>query len=63
MKNPASYTYTINWGNPVTVKADGNSPFKINWTPDSSGFYDLEVTVTNADGVQLPPYDYFFIVN
>lgn len=63
VKNPASYTYTINWGNPVAVKADGNSPFKINWTPDSSGFYDLEVTVTTADGVQLPAYDYFFMVN
>jgi hypothetical protein len=59
----ASYTYSFNSGTPVTVKAGPHGPASITWTPDASGFYDLNVYATTKDGVQLMPYDYFFTVN
>ena len=61
-KGIASYTYTFG-GTPVTIKAHGDKPVTISWTPDASGFYDLNVFMTTKDGVQLPAYDYFFLVN
>lgn len=63
VKGVASYTYSFNWGPQTTVKADGDGTAKITWTPDQSGWYDLEVYATTKDGTQLFPYDYFFTVN
>lgn len=58
-----SYTYSFNSGPAVTVKAGGNGVARISFTPDQSGFYDLNVYATTKNGLQLEPYDYFFIVN
>jgi|HubBroStandDraft_3_1064219.scaffolds.fasta_scaffold31312_1 hypothetical protein len=58
-----SYTYSFNSGPAVTVEAGGNGVAKISFTPDQSGFYDLNVYATTKDGLALTPYDYFFTVN
>jgi hypothetical protein len=58
-----SYTYSFNDGTPVTVKPGPHGVATITWTPDASGFYDLNVYATTKDGIQLTPYDYFFTVN
>lgn len=63
VKHVVSYTYSFNFGQTVTVKAGANGTAQINWSPDQSGFYDLEVYATTKDGLELAPYDYFFIVN
>jgi hypothetical protein len=44
-------------------RAGGDGVAQISFTPDQSGFYDLEVYATTRDGLELTPYDYFFIVN
>ncbi|MFE0465309.1 hypothetical protein ACFW1A_39280 [Kitasatospora sp. NPDC058965] len=59
----ASYTYSVNWGAPVTVQAGAHGVAQVSWTPDQSDWYDLEVYATTKDGVQLAPYDYYFAVN
>ena len=56
-----SYTYSFNNGTPVTT-GRGHAA-TISWTPDQSGFTDLEVYATTKDGLQLTPYDYFFTVS
>jgi hypothetical protein len=58
-----SYTYSFNYGTPVTVKAGLGHAATVTWTPDHSGFTDLEVYATTKDGLQLEPYDYYFTVN
>jgi hypothetical protein len=63
VKNIVSYTYSFNFGQTVTVNAGGDGVAQISWTPDQSGFYDLEVYATTRDGLELAPYDYFFSVN
>ena len=59
----ASYTYSFNFGTPVTVKAGGNGVAQISFTPDQSGFYDLNVYATTKNGLELESYDYDFTVN
>lgn len=63
VKNIVSYTYSFNFGQTVTVNAGGDGVAQISWTPDQSGFCDLEVYATTRDGLQLAPYDYIFSVN
>jgi len=63
VKGITSYTYSINFGQAVTVQAAHDGVAQITWTPDQSGFYDLEVYATTRDGLELTPYDYFFSVN
>ncbi|MCW2885458.1 MAG: sle, partial [Streptosporangiaceae bacterium] len=63
VKHIVSYTYSFNWGQTVTVNADDHGVAQLSWTPDQSGFYDLEVYATTRDGLELTPYDYFFSVN
>jgi hypothetical protein len=57
-----SYTYSFG-DQAITVKARGQEPTKISWTPTQSGWYDLDVYATTKDGIQLAPYDYYFTVN
>jgi hypothetical protein len=61
--NVVSYTYSFNFGTPVTVKAGGNGVAHISFTPDQSGFYDLNVYATTKNGLELESYDYDFTVN
>lgn len=63
VKGIVSYTYSFNFGTPITVKAGRDGLASITWTPDQSGFYDLDVYATTRDGIQLLPYDYDFTVN
>jgi hypothetical protein len=63
VKHIVSYTYSFNYGTPVTVKAGRGHAATVSWTPDQSGFTDLEVYATTKDGLELMPYDYFFTVN
>jgi hypothetical protein len=63
VKGIVSYTYSFNFGTAVTVEAGPHGVASIDWTPDQSGFYDLNVYATTRDGLQLTPYDYFFTVN
>jgi hypothetical protein len=59
----ASYTYSFNSGQTVTVKAGRDGAAQISWTPDQSGFYDLNVYATTRNRLELTPYDYYFTVN
>jgi hypothetical protein len=63
VKNVVSYTYSFNGGSDVTVRAGAKGVARISWTPDDSGFYDLEVYATTRNGLELASYDYFFNVN
>jgi hypothetical protein len=63
VKHIVSYTYSFNYGTPVTVTAGRGHTATVNWTPDQSGFSDLSVYATTEDGLQLTPYDYYFSVN
>ena len=63
VKHIVSYTYSFNYGTPVTVKVGRGHTATVSWTPDQSGFTDLEVYATTKDGLELMPYDYFFTVN
>jgi hypothetical protein len=64
VKGVVSYSYSFDWGSTyTTVQASPNGEAEITWTPPQSGFYDLNVYATTANGTQLLPYDYFFTVN
>ncbi|MBY8882193.1 hypothetical protein K7862_31845 [Streptomyces sp. PLK6-54] len=63
VKNVVSYTYSFDWGTPVTVKAEAGRTAHITWTPANDGFHDLDVYATTKDGIQLTAYDYYFTVN
>ncbi|MCU7823915.1 hypothetical protein [Kitasatospora sp. DSM 101779] len=63
VKGVVSYTYSVNWGEPVTVDADGKGRATVHWVPDHSDTYVLEVWATTRDGLVLAPYDYYFTVN
>jgi len=59
----ASYTYSFNYGPPITVKAGAHGVARITWTPTQSGFVVLYVYATTRSGVQLTSYNYRFTVN
>ncbi len=62
VSNVAGYTYVMNTDDPVTVTAhDGKAV--IHWTPDASGWYDLQVYATTTTGAQTSQYYYIFTVN
>lgn len=64
VKGVVSYSYSFDWGSTyTTVAASANGEAQISWTPPQSGFYDLNVYATTANGTQLLPYDYLFTVN
>lgn len=63
VKDIVSYTYSFNSGQTVTVRAGRDGAAQISWTPDQSGFYDLNVYATTRNGLELTPYDYYFTVN
>lgn len=64
MKDVVSYTYSFDYGQTfVTVKAGANGVGRITWTPDQSGYYNLEVHATTRNGHRLAPYSYSFGVN
>lgn len=64
VKGVVSYSYSFDWGSTyTTVEASPNGEAQITWAPPHSGFYDLDVYATTANGTQLLPYDYFFMVN
>ncbi len=64
MKGVASYTYSFNGGDPVTVKAgDDDQPVSIPWSPTDSGSNYLYVYATTKDGIQLAGSWYWFTVN
>lgn len=63
VKHIVSYTYSFDYGTPVTVKAGRGHAAKVGWTPDQSGFNNLEVYATTKDGLRLTPYDYSFSVS
>ncbi|MGW5353957.1 hypothetical protein ACWERV_25985 [Streptomyces sp. NPDC004031] len=58
-----SYTYSFNWGDPVTVKAGLGHAAHVTWTPEESGFVSLTVDATLADGTPLATRYYYFTVN
>lgn len=63
VKGVASYTYLINWGDAVTVKAGRGHEAHVVWTPTDSGYNDIYVMATTKDGIALAAYDYGFTVN
>ncbi|WP_329173199.1 hypothetical protein [Streptomyces sp. NBC_01477] len=58
-----SYTYSFNWGEPVTVEAGLGHAAQVTWTPTESGFAYLTVDATTADGIQLATRYYSFDVS
>lgn len=61
--NVASFTYTIDWGQSVTIPADANGTAQTTYTPDTSGYHELDVYATAADGTVFDTYHYGFVVN
>jgi hypothetical protein len=59
----ASYTYSFNGEEPITIRARAHHTARLTWTPPESGSYDLEVFATTRSGIRTAPYDYFFSVN
>ncbi|OXM48112.1 hypothetical protein CFP75_22445 [Amycolatopsis alba DSM 44262] len=56
------FVYTVDYGEPVSVAAQ-NGTATISLTPGSSGYHNVEVTSTNADGSASTPRRHVFIVN
>lgn len=63
VRNVVSYTYSFDWGDPVTITADDRRTARVTWSPAASGSHDLTVYATTKDGIQLAEYDYYFVVN
>lgn len=61
--NVVNYTYSFNWGEPVTVKAGLGHAAHVTWTPEKNGFTSLTVYATTSDGIQLDTTYYYFTVN
>ena len=63
VKGVASYTYSINGADAVTVKAGRGHRAHVQWTPTDSGYTYLVVLATTRDGIVLAQTDYWFLVN
>ncbi|MFF7159276.1 hypothetical protein [Streptomyces sp. NPDC008139] len=63
VKGVAKYTYSVNGGDSVTVKAGRDHEAHVMWTPSDSGYTNIDVTATTKDGIVLASYDYGFTVN
>jgi hypothetical protein len=63
VKGIASFTYSFSDGTTGTVKAKRNGTAQVNWTPQSSGLYFLQVYATLKNGTNLEPYFNSFTVN
>jgi hypothetical protein len=63
LPNIASYTYSFDNGDSITVPADASGNAQVTWAPDSSGTHILVVNANTADGITLDSYYYFFDVN
>jgi len=61
--NVRSFTYSVDWGQSVTIPADANGTAQITYTPDTSGYHELDVYATAADGTIFDTYYYGFAVN
>jgi hypothetical protein len=51
LPHTVSFTYDVDFGDPVTVPASPDGTATITWTPQASSGYLLEVVATGADGV------------
>jgi hypothetical protein len=58
-----SFTYSIDWGSGVTIPADANGVAQLTYTPDSSGYHEVDVYATGANGTVYDTYYYGFYVN
>lgn len=63
VKGVTGYTYSFNGEPETTVAAGADGTASVDWTPDSSGSYDLQICATTASGSQLAVYYYSFAVN
>ncbi|MFE1316470.1 hypothetical protein [Kitasatospora phosalacinea] len=62
VKGLVSYTYSVNWGQPVTVPAGPRGEAQIDWTPPASGWYALDVQGVTKDGARTGTTSYYFTV-
>jgi hypothetical protein len=58
-----SFTCSIDWGPGVTIPAGSNGVAQLTYTPDSSGYHEVDVYATAADGTVFDTYYYAFYVN
>jgi len=58
-----SFSYSIDYGPDVTIPADANGTAQITYTPDTSGYHEIDVYATAADGTVFDTYYYGFVVN
>lgn len=63
LPNIASFTYSFDGNDPITVPADSTGTAQVTWSPDTSGTHTLVVNANTADGITLDSYYYFFDVN
>ena len=63
-KAPAqSFTYSIDYAPGVTIPVGANNTAQITYTPDTSGYHEIDVYATSADGTVSSTYYYGFVVN
>jgi len=60
---PRDVPLRLGLGDRLRATRDETETGESAFTPDQSGFYDLNVYATTKDGLALTPYDYFFTVN
>jgi hypothetical protein len=64
MPNVVAYVFSFDWGVETTVAAGADGKATITWTPDSSGYHDIQVYAKAADGTLSDPnYNYYFTVS
>ena len=63
LPNIASYTYSFDGSDPITIPTDASGNAQVTWAPDSSGTHMLVVNANTTDCVTLDSYYYFFDVN
>ncbi len=58
-----SFSYSIDYGPNVTIPADASGKAQITYTPDTSGYHEIDVYATGPDGTVYDTYYYGFVVN
>lgn len=59
----ASYTYTVDYGDPFTVAAEADGTARVDWTPADSGPAEMDVFATTRSGAATATRYYGFTVN
>jgi hypothetical protein len=63
MPDVATYFYSIDWGDAQSLTPGADGSASITWTPDTSGYHEIEVYSIDTSGNMTDYNFYAFIVN